>query len=104
MGFPRNKNIMKKLLICLVCLIGFGLTSGFAHGPNHHVPSQPKHHVYVKPAPKIPHKHVIVIDKPMIKPRVYVAPVLPPPPPPVYIEPVIVVPEPQPIIEFRIRF
>ena len=92
---------MKKLLICLICLIGFGLTSGFAHHPNHHVPPQ---HIHLKPAPKVPHKKVIIIDRPIVKPRVYVAPVLPPPPPPAYIEPIIVVPEPQPIIEFKIRF
>jgi len=92
---------MKKLLICLICLIGFGLTSGFAHPPKHHVPPQ---HIHLKPAPKVPHKKVIIIDRPIVKPRVYVAPVLPPPPPPVFVEPIIVVPEPQPIIEFKIRF
>ena len=96
--------IMKKILIVLICLLGFGLTSGFAHHHNNHVPPQPKHHVYVKPAPKVPHKHVIVIDEPIVRPRVYIAPVPPPPPPPVLVEPVIIVPEPKPIIEFKIRF
>ena len=97
---------MKKLLFCLICLIGMSLTTGFTHnhGPNHHVPPQKPHYIHIKPAPKVPHKHVIVIDKPVVRPRVYVAPVLPPPPPPAYIEPIIVVPEPKPIIEFKIRF
>lgn len=95
---------MKKFVLLITLLLGFGLTSGFAHHPNHHVPPQQPHHVYIKPAPKVPHKHVIIINKPIIKPKVYVVPVLPPPPPPACIEPIIVVPEPQPIIEFKIRF